>query len=83
MSTAQPCPCGLVHEPGRIYYVTLRRGTRTAFLLGPYDTHQGALANVARGSTLALDRDLWSSFDAIGTASIRADGRKPITVFGT
>lgn len=32
------------------YYVTVKDGPRTGFLLGPYDTHAEALAQLNRGT---------------------------------
>ena len=57
------------------YYVTMKRDTRTAWLLGPYDTHAEALDNIERGRRLAQDVDPFTDFDAFGTSSITSDGR--------
>ena len=54
----------------RDYYVTLQRGKRTAFLLGPYKTHAEVLANVEEGRRLASKVDPWADFDAFGTSSL-------------
>jgi hypothetical protein len=50
------------------FYVTVKRGEQTGFLLGPYETHEEALANVDRARQLAHDVDPFSAFDAFGTA---------------
>lgn len=56
-------------EP-RDYYVTMVRGKRVAWLLGPYRTHAKALALVDAGKRLASAADPWSDFDAFGTSSL-------------
>lgn len=65
--------------PRRAFYVTIRRGSRTGFLLGPYERYDDALANVERGRRLAVAADPFAHFDAFGTA------RAPIrnAVFGS
>lgn len=67
------------------FYVTVKDGSRTGFLLGPYDTHDEALANVERGKTLAMNTDnaarTW--FYAYGTSKLTTG--KPVLpngVFG-
>ncbi len=62
----------------RPYFVTVRDGARSGFLLGPYDTHSEALENVDRGRHLAESRDGFAGFYSYGTA--RAPKRA--TVFG-
>lgn len=59
------------------YYVTMKRDRRTAWLLGPYDTHREALDSVARGRALAQAADPFTDFDAFGTSSITSTGRLP------
>jgi hypothetical protein len=59
--------------------LTPSRGYRYALLLGPYDTHEEAVANLDRGKVLATDRDPWAWHYSYGTCSTR-DERK--TVFG-
>lgn len=56
------------------FYVTMRRGKKVAWLLGPYDTHGEALADVdrARGEAERVDR--WTWFDAFGTAKVTTLG---------
>lgn len=51
-----------------MYYVTIIRGKRVGFLLGPYPSHEDALENVDRGRELANDADSRSVFDAFGTS---------------
>jgi hypothetical protein len=65
----------------RYFYVTIQRGHRQGFLLGPYDTHDVALAAVDRGRALACKADVWAEFDAFGTASVCKEC-KIKTVFG-
>jgi hypothetical protein len=66
------------------YYVTVRNGSRTGGLLGPYDTHAEALANVDRGRQLALDSDnaTRSWFYEYGTTKLTTRGRLPSSVYG-
>lgn len=54
------------------FYVTVKDGPRTGFLLGPYPTHEEALANVERGKGLALESDGASRswFYAYGTTKM-------------
>lgn len=58
-------------RPGARFYVTVRDGSRTAALLGPYVSHMTALAAVPRGEALARaafpDETEFASF---GTASL-------------
>jgi hypothetical protein len=54
----------------RDYYVSVRRADRQGFLLGPYATHEAALAEVGRGRDLACAADPWAWFYAFGTASL-------------
>lgn len=58
------------HTEPRDYYVSLRRGARTALLAGPFDTHTEALAMVDRAVKLANDLDQWAWFDPFGTMSL-------------
>lgn len=74
--------CDIVPNVG--YYVTVRDGSRTGALLGPYDTHAIALENVERGKQLALDSDnaTRSWFYAYGTTRLETRGKLPNGVFG-
>lgn len=68
---------------GRDFYVTVIHGERTGYLLGPFDTHAEAIANVERGKKLAEThntRALFGDF-AYGTASAPC-GTNIDTVFG-
>lgn len=57
------------------YYVTVQNDVgQTAYLLGPYDTHEEALEHVEEGRLLAESIDLWAHFYAFGTA--RVEGAK-------
>jgi hypothetical protein len=60
------------------YYVTLQRGDRTAWLLGPFDQHDDAKANVAAAVAKANELDPWTHFDAYGTSSITRESDKPL-----
>jgi len=74
-------PPQIDHDPGRDFYVTVRREKRTGWLLGPYATHQEAIDNLSRGLKLAIEADPWAAFDAFGTCSLPV-GTKVKTVFG-
>lgn len=52
------------------YYVTLQRGNRTAWLLGPFKVHQRAIDAVAEAATAAEGIDPRCFWDAHGTSSI-------------
>lgn len=54
----------------KAYYVTMIRGKRTAFLLGPFAIHADALALVETACNEAYRIDPWSWFDLFGTSSI-------------
>lgn len=59
----------IVCRPGARFYVSVRRGGRSALLLGPYVSHMTALANVSRARRLAAERGVDLTFAAVGTAS--------------
>lgn len=66
-----------------MYYVTIIRGKRVGFLLGPYASHQESLDNVDRGRALATKADAWADFDAFGTSRWKSlDAAPPKAVFG-
>jgi hypothetical protein len=73
------CDCGREHEAGFKFYVSVKDGQRSGFLLGPYDTHDEALANVDRGRKLAYDADTRAPWYAYGTAGTELE---ITTVFG-
>lgn len=53
-------PPGTPHEHRggrRAFYVTVRNGPRTGYLLGPYELYQSALDNVERARELAKAAD--------------------------
>lgn len=80
-----PCICERPECPsnGGRYYVTVRDHDRTGWLLGPYDTHAEALANVDRGNELACNADPRAHWYAFGTARITDPSAPlPATVFG-
>lgn len=62
----------------RSYYVTVQDAGRTGFLLGPYDEHAGALANVERGRGLAEAANSRAVFYAFGTSSLPAGVVAPV-----
>lgn len=66
------------HTEPRDYYVSLRRGERTALLAGPFATHAEALATVDRAvaEANAIDDRAW--FDPFGTCSLPRDAKNPI-----
>lgn len=78
------CECGEINCPGDggHYYVTARNDDgRYVALLGPFETHAEALANVQRGTRLAYDSgDPRAPWYAYGTAR-RKDGQPWRTAF--
>lgn len=62
------------------YYVTIKRGTRTGFLLGPYAIHSDALTrvNAARDAATEIDGAAW--FDLIGTSKLTSANPLPLGV---
>lgn len=52
------------------YYVTMMRGARVAWLLGPFRSHDAALAMVDAARGKACEIDARSHWDAFGTSSI-------------
>jgi hypothetical protein len=54
------------------YYVTLQRGERTAWLLGPFKDHQRAKDAVREATAKANELDPRVHFDAYGTSSMDA-----------
>lgn len=64
------------------FYVTVKDGPRTGWLLGPYATHNEARANVDRAKELAEKADRWAHFYAFGTARVQGEVTGK-TVFGT
>lgn len=67
------CECGKNHPAGTSFFVTCIEDEgkrRTGFLLGPYDTHTEALANVERGRKLAEEADGKAHWYSFGTRSI-------------
>lgn len=77
------CPCATPTCPGDggRYYVTVVDAGRVGYLLGPYDTHVEALANVERARGLAEGVDPRAWFYAFGTART-SDAFTPATRFG-
>lgn len=68
-------------EADRVFYVSVIDGPRKGILLGPYETHEGALDQVARGRRLANAADARAAFYSFGTCS--APRGNPLrTVFG-
>lgn len=62
----------------RDYYVSLRRGARTALLAGPFSTHDEALGLVNRAATEAEKVDPRAFWDPHGTCSLPYDPANPI-----
>ncbi len=60
-------------DGSRRYYVTVKDGGRTGWLLGPFLTHGRALSHVSRAKRLANDADPRAAFYAFGTASAPAE----------
>lgn len=68
-----PCGCDKPHAEGAQFFVSCIEDSgerRNALLLGPYDTHEDALANVDRGRKLAGDADPKAYWYSFGTCSI-------------
>lgn len=59
------------------YYVTMKSGNRTAWLLGPYSDHSDALNRVGAAKDLTAKLDQWSHFYSFGTARIQSEQRLP------
>jgi hypothetical protein len=57
-------------DNARRYYVTAKRDSKYAFLLGPFETHQEALDRVEDVRKVANRLDPWTEFDAFGTGSL-------------
>jgi hypothetical protein len=55
-------PCG--------FYVTVRRGTRTGYLLGPHPTYAAAAARIPAGRVLAERADPRAVFDGFGVTRV-------------
>lgn len=55
-------------ESKKHYYVSVVDGPRKGLLLGPYATHEEALAQVERGKELANKADPRAAFYGYGTA---------------
>lgn len=60
------------------YYVSLRRGSRTALLAGPFETHTEALEMVTRAVAEANRVDARSHFDPYGTCSLPRAANNPV-----
>jgi hypothetical protein len=59
------------------FYVTMVRDKRVAWLAGPFDKHEDALAHVEPARKAANEVDPWSEFDAFGTAHREAEQHPP------
>jgi hypothetical protein len=60
-----------VREGVRVgYYVSVINGAQRALILGPFETHAEALADVDEGRRLAERVDPFSGFYAFGTARV-------------
>lgn len=60
------------------YYVTMKSGQRTAWLLGPYSDHSEALGRVGAARSTVEQFDAWSHFYAFGTAKVQTENQLPI-----
>jgi uncharacterized protein YegJ (DUF2314 family) len=58
------------------FYVSVRDNGRSGFLLGPYATHEEALANVQLGQRLAEQVNDNAHWYAYGTAKVTAETLK-------
>lgn len=54
------------------FYVSVIDGARKGLLLGPYDRHEHAEANVDRARDEAMSVDPWAHFYEFGTCRIEA-----------
>jgi hypothetical protein len=52
------------------YYVTVRRGSRTGYLLGPHPSKEQAEARVPEGRRLAGQVDPFTAFDGFGVTRV-------------
>lgn len=68
------CP---IAEAGRAFYVSVRSGSRTGILAGPYATHVEALAAGKATRALAEKADRFSAFYAFGTLQA-SDNLRPV-----
>lgn len=59
------------------FYVTMIRGTRVAWLLGPFDSEPQARDRIPDARKLAEAADPRSVFDAFGTAKLERDRLLP------
>ena len=55
------------------YFVTVVRDGRVGWALGPFETHEAALGQVAKVQKYCIECDPWYSFDRFGTARTDAD----------
>lgn len=55
------------------FYASVMDGVRTGLLLGPYDTHDEAMAVVDTAAELAETVDPRAHFYSFGTAKVTAD----------
>ena len=59
------------------FYVTVKRGTKTGWLAGPFVTRDAAQAEVKRVQNVAAAIDPWTAFDAFGVSKMSLDRRLP------
>lgn len=79
--TVELCECGKPkgHDVGTSdFFVSIIRNAglpsqQVGLVLGPYATHEEALANVHKGRTLAHAADLFTAFDAFGTLGLKGE----------
>lgn len=73
--------CPADRARGFDFYVTVRDGSKWAALLGPYDTHEAALADVETARALACEANARAHWFAFGTARRAAELPKLKAVF--
>jgi hypothetical protein len=81
MNSPPTCPCGreMGHDAGSDFFVSTRSAGRVGLVLGPFASHDEALANVERGRGLAEKADAWSVFYEFGTLRIEGgSGREGV-----
>lgn len=60
------------------FYVTMLRGDKVAWLLGPYPSREEAEGYVSEAARRASDIDPWAWFDAFGVTRVEREGPNPL-----
>jgi hypothetical protein len=68
-------------DTAKEFFVYIKHGPCTGFLLGPYPSKEVADGNVKRGRELASVRDPFAIFMDMGTCAAPV-GKVPVTIFG-